>query len=188
MPGLAMAPLQPVEKLHSAPSLMKFFVYAISTVVLFACILSAAYLYARRSRSSVLARLKEKSQKSGFEDIRFLAGDEDLDFNISHGRDVEEGEEVLEKKGNGEAKAKQETKSSKKDAKADIVRMAKQEDKKNLATHGRGEEDSNTDSDASTDDDGVGGGGAKRTHGKPNKKAYQKYVKHHDEDMASSLL
>uniref|UniRef100_A0A182K082 Probable Ufm1-specific protease 2 n=1 Tax=Anopheles christyi TaxID=43041 RepID=A0A182K082_9DIPT len=182
MPGLAMAPEPPIAKLHSAPSLMKFFIYALSTIVLFVCILSVAYYYARRSRSSVLARLKEKSQKSGFEDIRFLAGDEDLDFNISHTHDVEEGEEVSEKEGKQAAAKEGKSKLVKKDAKPEAGRMQKHEDKKDAA-HGR-KEDGNTDSDNSTDDDDDGGSGVvKRAQTKTIKKPYQKYVKHHDEDM-----
>uniref|UniRef100_A0A182YBN3 Uncharacterized protein n=1 Tax=Anopheles stephensi TaxID=30069 RepID=A0A182YBN3_ANOST len=183
-PGLAIAPNVPIEQLQKAPSLMKFFIYAISTVTFFLCILSVTYFYARKSRSSVLARLKEKSQKSGFEDIRFLAGEEDLDFNIGHGADVEE-EQDAKNSVSKTAKATKEEKQqpegnriSKQDTKSEVTRSQQQ------GAHVR-DGDENTDSDDCTDDES---GGAKKTSSKANKKPYQKYVKYHDEDMESTLL
>ncbi|XP_035893436.1 uncharacterized protein DDB_G0290587-like [Anopheles stephensi] len=183
-PGLAIAPNVPIEQLQKAPSLMKFFIYAISTVTFFLCILSVTYFYARKSRSSVLARLKEKSQKSGFEDIRFLAGEEDLDFNIGHGADVEE-EQDAKNSVSKTAKATKEEKQqpegnrmSKQDTKSEVTRSQQQ------GAHVRNG-DENTDSDDCTDDES---GGAKKTSSKTNKKPYQKYVKYHDEDMESTLL
>lgn len=133
----------------------------------------------------MLARLKEKSQKSGFEDIHFLAGDEDLDFNIGHGGDVEEIEtknsEAKHPKSTNEVKQKTEVKRvSKKDIKSEAGRTPKQEA---LAHVCDGDED--TDNDDSSDEES---GSAKKTHAKTNKKPYQKYIKHHDEDMESTLL
>uniref|UniRef100_A0A182NZY7 MAM domain-containing protein n=1 Tax=Anopheles epiroticus TaxID=199890 RepID=A0A182NZY7_9DIPT len=179
IPDLAMAVPVLVEK-HTVPSLLKFFIYALSALAVFVCLLSFAFYYARRSRTSVLARLKEKSQKSGFEDIRYLAGDEDLDFNLpSTVGNVEEGKEASEK-------GKQVAKEGRKDTKAETGKMQKREDKKDAhGCKGGGEETESADD--STDDDG-GSGGVRRTHAKPNKKPYQKYVKHHDEDMVSTLL
>ncbi|XP_050080253.1 zonadhesin-like [Anopheles maculipalpis] len=173
-----------VEKLREAPNLIKFFIYALSTVTFFVCILSVTYFYARKSRTSVLARLKEKSQKSGFEDIRFLAGEEDLDFNIGHGGEAEEEEEeggTKNPKSTKEVKQTTEAKRvSKKDAKTDAVQTQKQTP---IAHVRNGDED--TDNDDSSDDES---GSAKRSHSKANKKPYQKYVKYHDEDMESTLL
>ncbi|XP_053666432.1 zonadhesin-like [Anopheles marshallii] len=181
-PGLAIAANVPVEKLQKTPSLMKFFIYATSAVTFFLCILSVAYFYARRSRSNVLARLKEKSQKSGFEDIRFLAGEEDLDFNISQAQDADE-----DAKGGKqpalEASQRTEAKRSTKDTKSETDRRSHGQD---VHAHGRnGDERSDSDDD-STDDER--GGHGKKIHSKTNKKPYQKYVKHHDEDMESTLL
>lgn len=178
---MAIASNVPLERLQQTPSLMKFFIYAISAVTFCVGILSVTYIYARKSRSGVLARLKEKSQKNGFEDIRFLAGEEDLDFNICQAPDV--GEEAKDDK-RPECPPKQttEAKRSMKDAKLE----AKQRSQRPEPQDGNG--DGRTDSDDdSTDDENGTYGGAKKTHSK-TKKPYQKYVKYHDEDMESSLL
>ncbi|XP_052888185.1 zonadhesin-like [Anopheles moucheti] len=181
-PGLAIAANVPVEKLQKTPSLMKFFIYAISAITFFLCILSLAYFYARKSRSNVLARLKEKSQKSGFEDIRFLAGEEDLDFNITQTQDADDDAKG-DKQPALEAKQRTEVKRSTKDTKSETDRRSHGYD---VHAHGRkGDERSDSDDD-STDDER--GGHGKKIHSKTNKKPYQKYVKHHDEDMESTLL
>ncbi|XP_049296782.1 zonadhesin-like [Anopheles funestus] len=185
-PGLAIAVNVAVEKVQETPSLMKFFIYVLAVVTLFVCILGVAYFYARKSRSSVLARLKEKSHKSGFEDIRFLAGEEDLDFNICQANDV--GEEVKDDhSGRPPKNGKQgtEAKRAVKDPKTATERQSKTQE---VHAHGHNG-DEHTDSDDDSSDDGRGGrGGAKKTHAKANKKPYQKYVKYHDEDMESTLL
>uniref|UniRef100_A0A182W233 Probable Ufm1-specific protease 2 n=1 Tax=Anopheles minimus TaxID=112268 RepID=A0A182W233_9DIPT len=169
-PGLAIAANVPVEKLQKAPSLMKFFIYAILAVTFFVCILSVTYYYARRSRSSVLARLKEKSQKSGFEDIRFLAGDEDLDFNICQAPDM--GEEAKDDKQPGyPAKQRTEAKRSEKDTTSKTERQSQRQEAHAGCT---GDEHSDSDDD-STDEECGRHGGAKKTHSKTNKKPYQKY-------------
>ncbi|XP_053675828.1 uncharacterized protein LOC128726068 [Anopheles nili] len=191
--GFEIAPVFASETNHNQPSLMKIFMYTVVGLTLFVVILSLSFYHARKSRSGVLARLKEKSQKSGFEDIRFLAGEEDLDFNISH--------EPTERKGNGKKDDKsQETKTQqigamaegkqckkKANAKCESKPMENPYDDMSVVPQDKGRDGDS--SDDSTDEEGdYGGAGGKKTHSKANKKPYQKYLKHHDEDMESTLL
>lgn len=191
-PGLAIAPIYPGESIQKSPSLLSFFIYAILAVVFFASILSVTYYYARKSRSGVLARLKEKSNRSGFDDIRFLAGDEDLDFHIAQGPEPAAEAMEAEKPASKDKKnASKQPAKQRPEAKQPIKHMAETR----ISVDGSVPEhyharDDGDDCDESTDDEhgGSGGVGAKKTHSKTTKKPYQKYVKYHDEDMNSTLL
>ncbi|XP_058831525.1 MAM and LDL-receptor class A domain-containing protein 2-like [Topomyia yanbarensis] len=80
------------------PNLGRVFLYTGVGVVSFGCVVLLITLHIRRnSGASVLNRLKQKSMKKnfdsteGFEDVRFLAADEHLDFTIPD--DAEEAAE-----------------------------------------------------------------------------------------------
>uniref|UniRef100_A0A182QJQ0 Uncharacterized protein n=1 Tax=Anopheles farauti TaxID=69004 RepID=A0A182QJQ0_9DIPT len=186
-PGLAaIAPTYPDDNIQKQPSLVKFFIYALLAVLFFVCILSVTYYFARKSRSSVLARLKEKSHNTRFDDIRFLAGEEDLDFNVSHAPepDVEAMEADKAPKDQTIASKPAKLKPEAKHTKKDLAEGRMPVDGNEAAYgHARDGSDGNDDS---TDEEH--GGSAKKRHSKTIKKPYQKYVKYHDEDMASTLL
>lgn len=138
----------------------------------------------------MLARLKEKSQKKCFEDIRFLAGDEDLDFNISHASEAVDEKAVA----GGNKKSKKLDTQSKETSAPSEDRKQKASGKQDEAGEcppekandaGAANYDSENDS---CSDDSENTGGSKRMAKKSTKKEYQKYVKHYDEDMVSTLL
>uniref|UniRef100_A0AAG5DHM2 Scavenger receptor class C n=1 Tax=Anopheles atroparvus TaxID=41427 RepID=A0AAG5DHM2_ANOAO len=194
-PGFAIAAF-PSETVAKPQSLAKFFICAIVGVVVFVGILCITYNYARKSRSSVLARLKEKSQKKCFEDIRFLAGEEDLDFNISQGSEAVEDEKEEGKKGSKNSKQPDaQSKASRPDAEGKRSKKASSGGEKRMGGEGTDSRQDNADvkadydseNDSSNEDDGHAGG-ANSTSGRSTKKAYHKYVKYYDEDMASTLL
>ncbi|XP_058124909.1 uncharacterized protein LOC131285426 [Anopheles ziemanni] len=177
------------------PSPMKYFILATVGAVVFFSIFCVTYSYARKSRSSVLARLKEKSQNKCFEDIRFLAGEEDLDFNISQGSEaVDEKADTNGKHREGNKKSKKfntqgkETSAPSEDRKQRL--SGKQDDADGCPVEkakGSGAANYVSENDSSSDDS-ENTGGSKRTVKKGTKKEYQKYVKHYDEDMVSTLL
>ncbi|XP_039434036.1 MAM and LDL-receptor class A domain-containing protein 2-like [Culex pipiens pallens] len=78
------------------PNLAHVFIYSGVAAIVFSAIVVAIVLHIRRnSGASVLERLKQKSMKKGtegFEDVRFLAVDEHLDFSLTPD-DAEEAEE-----------------------------------------------------------------------------------------------
>ncbi|KAL1395081.1 hypothetical protein pipiens_011501 [Culex pipiens pipiens] len=78
------------------PNLAHVFIYTGVAAIVFSTIVVAIVLHIRRnSGASVLERLKQKSMKKGmegFEDVRFLAVDEHLDFSLTPD-DAEEAEE-----------------------------------------------------------------------------------------------
>lgn len=78
------------------PNLAHVFIYSGVAAIVFSSIVVAIVLHIRRnSGASVLERLKQKSMKKGtegFEDVRFLAVDEHLDFSLTPD-DAEEAEE-----------------------------------------------------------------------------------------------
>ncbi|XP_049543948.1 MAM and LDL-receptor class A domain-containing protein 1-like [Anopheles darlingi] len=141
-----------------------------AAVLLFVTVLAFTIYHVRRSRTDVLARLKEKSQKKFVEDIRFLAGDEDLDFNITS---MSEGVEQKEKP---DGRQGAEVKS-----KIPAGRTAP-----TATSYGASCEEV-TDDDSS-DDDGAGATGGHGSSKPRGKKSYDKYVKSYDEDMQATLL
>ncbi|KFB46807.1 AGAP011974-PA-like protein [Anopheles sinensis] len=189
----------PSETVPPKSNLAKYFIFATVGAVVFLSILCVTYSYARRSRSSVLARLKEKSQSKCFEDIRFLAGDEDLDFNISQASEAVEEKTDTDRKHRGD-KSKKSKKlvdtQGKETSAPGVDRKQKtggqQQDEAGESSPREKAKDSGAasyDSEAdSCSDDSEHTGGSKRTSKRSTKKEYQKYVKHYDEDMVSTLL
>ncbi|XP_050091020.1 uncharacterized protein LOC126574716 [Anopheles aquasalis] len=150
--SIAAQNIQPAKRFPVA------FLWSGAAVLLFVAVLAFVIYQVRRSRTDVLSRLKEKSQKKFVEDIRFLAGDEDLDFNITS---VSEGVEPQEQP----------------DGRKGTEGKSKVSAGRNPST------EEATDGDSS-DDDGAGANGSKPR----GKKSYDKYVKPYDEDMKATLL
>lgn len=84
------------------PNLARVFLFSGIGVISFGCVTLLIVLHIRRnSGANMLNRLKQKSMKNqygsneGFEDVRFLAADEHLDFSIPD----DEAEEAVESEG-----------------------------------------------------------------------------------------
>ncbi|XP_052869639.1 uncharacterized protein LOC128275243 [Anopheles cruzii] len=172
------------ESIPSSKGVPMYFIYAILATLLFMAILTFTVYQLRRSRSGVLARLKEKSQKKFVEDIRFLAGDEDLDFNITLGNEVIEDEaaESPDRK-----RGKQKSVETSKVIQQETGRTQRDADDAS-------DEHDYEDLDSTDDENGPANGpackpstnsGSSKASGK---KPYQKYVKTYDEDMQATLL
>nr|XP_029731840.1 MAM and LDL-receptor class A domain-containing protein 1-like [Aedes albopictus] len=106
--------LSMLELGDSKPNLARVFLFSGIGVVSFGCVILLVVLHIRRnSGANVLNRLKQKSKKNnfgsneGFEDVRFLAADEHLDFSLPGDETGEAGEgEGNGGNGNGDAKQK----------------------------------------------------------------------------------
>lgn len=106
--------LSMLELGDSKPNLARVFLFSGIGVVSFGCVILLVVLHIRRnSGANVLNRLKQKSKKNnfgsneGFEDVRFLAADEHLDFSLPDDETGEAGEgEGDGGNGNGDAKQK----------------------------------------------------------------------------------
>ncbi|XP_035786677.1 uncharacterized protein LOC118463867 [Anopheles albimanus] len=146
------------------------FLWSGVAVLLFVTALAFAVYQVRRSRTDVLSRLKEKSQKKFVEDIRFLAGDEDLDFNITSVSEGVEQQEQPDGKRTSEERSKVPT----------------ERNSPTMTPYGASLEET-SDGDSS-DDDGSGANGGYASSKPKGKKSYDKYVKPYDEDMKATLL
>ncbi|EAT42099.2 AAEL006355-PA [Aedes aegypti] len=110
-------PASVLEYGDNKPNLARVFLFSGIGVVSFGCVILLIVLHIRRnSGENVLNRLKQKSMKSklgsneGFEDVRFLAADEHLDFSLP---DDEVEEAVEGGDGNNDAEQKPSKKGKK---------------------------------------------------------------------------
>ncbi|XP_055530962.1 uncharacterized protein LOC129721891 [Wyeomyia smithii] len=105
------SPRSVVEWDDTKPNLARVFLFAGIGVIAFGSVVLLITMHVRRnSGASVLNRLKQKSMKKnlgsaeGFEDVRFLAADEHLDFSIPD--DAEEAAESSESEGENKPSVK----------------------------------------------------------------------------------